>query len=170
MVNPPFWVVRNCKYLVFMLYEWLDTSLSNNWLSVYFLLVEYTLISCVWAQFHLAHLYHILLTLESSGSHTPEINSPRGSQYPGHLPSQSHYPLDLWGPDCKLPQSTGLLSFRHGAFSAGCLCTQQALHHGTAWDRPVSIWARVFYQNHLPVGVDHISNISFPSWGRRKII
>lgn len=75
-------------------------------------------------------------------SHTPplqfshsNINPPRGFQYPGHLPGQSHYPLDLQGPDCKPPHSTGPLSFRHGDFPVGSLCTQQAWHHGTAWAR-----------------------------------
>lgn len=100
-----------------------------------------------------------------------ETNPPRGSQYPGHLPSQSHYTLDLWGPDCKLPRSTGPLSFNtQGLLSRASLYT--ARRGGTTGQPGTGLSPSgpgAFYQNHLPAVVDRISNISFPSfWKERK--
>lgn len=89
------------------------------------------------------------------------INPPWGFQYPGHLPGQPHYLWDLWGRDCEPPHSTGPLSFMHGGFPAGRLCTQQARHHGKG---P----AQGLIRTTCPCGSSPISNISFPSWGRRK--
>lgn len=78
-------------------------------------------------------LLHTLLPLHRSSSHTLKSTLHGGFQYPGHLPSQSLYPLDLWGADHNPPRSTGPLSFRHGGFPVGRLCTQQTRYRGTAW-------------------------------------
>lgn len=88
------------------------------------------------------------------------INPPRGFHYPGHLPGQSHYPLDLWGPACRLPRHTGPLSFRHRGFAVGRLCTLQARHHGT-------LRAGGFIRTTCLCG-SSISPRSFLSWGGRR--